>query len=170
MGASHTFIRGKKASQIPLDAADQRSGAREAGRRIHRCWSASRRCQPAACGQHRLWNVSGEPVAACMAHGAHLAHSSIDAGIEAVLPTAGGVASTTFSASAGCVHTHCREDKVWRANSRELSNALRSKWGDTVMLVWHSGVVGGAQWGITSFSQPRLLHLKAILALTRRSS
>ena len=52
MGVRHTFIRGAKAPWMPPEAADQRSGARGAGRRIHRCWPASRGCQPAACGQH----------------------------------------------------------------------------------------------------------------------
>ena len=62
MGVRHTFIRGAKALQTPLEAADQRSGARGAGRRIHRCWPASRGCQPAACGRYRLWNVAIDSV------------------------------------------------------------------------------------------------------------
>ena len=91
MGVQHTFIRGAKAPRIPLEAADQRSGAREAGRRIHRCWPASRGCQPAACGRHRLWNVAIGSVDASISHGAHLGRSLVDPTIEADLLADGGV-------------------------------------------------------------------------------
>ena len=104
MGVRHTFIRGANAPRIPLEAADQRSGARGAGRRIHRCWPASRGCQPAACGRHRLWNVTVGSVGAGMSHSAHPVRSLVDPTIEADLLAAGGVASSAFFAPVGCVH------------------------------------------------------------------
>ena len=116
MGESHTFIRGAKAPRIPLEAADQRSGAREAGRRIHRCWPASRGCQPAACGRHRLWNVTVGSVDAGMSHGAHPVRSLVDPTIEADLLAAGGVASSTFFAPVGWT------DSGWTEVGQGLNN------------------------------------------------
>ena len=162
--AAHLFILlcGVKAPRMPLEAADQRSGARGAGRRIHRCWPASRGCQPAACGRHRLWNVAIGSVDASISHGAHPVRSLVDPSIEAVLLTAGGVGSSTFFAPVGCVHARESRGKVWRPREHQRPNAPTCDQGETVVSVWHSGVVGGAQWGFTSHGCPRVLKMSTI--------
>ena len=162
MGVRHTFICGTNAPRMPLEAADQRSGARGAGRRIHRCWPASRGCQPAACGWHRLWNAAVGSVDAGMSHGGHPVRSLVHPNIEADLLEAGGVGSSTFFAPVGCVHACESRGKVWRPIGLERIQAPNCDQGGTIVRVLNVGTVWGARCGFLLESHPPWLHSSTI--------